>query len=74
MVGPDGNQEDYYSNFARRVYYLAEEEGWDRQKVMGYFNDKQSFEKFYNNVSCLLQLLSMSDHTVSDVFFESALV
>ena len=23
MGGPDGNQEDYYSNFARRVYYLA---------------------------------------------------
>ena len=69
MVGPDGNQEDYYSNFARRVYYLAEEEGWDRQKVMGYFNDKQSFEKFYNNVSCLLQLLGRSDHAVSDDFF-----
>ena len=33
------------------MYFLAEEEGWDRQKVMGYFNDKQAFEKFYNNVS-----------------------
>ncbi len=45
------DQEEYYSNFARRVYFLAEEEGWDNKKVMGYFNDKQSFEKFYNNVS-----------------------
>jgi len=43
--------EDYYSNFARRVYFLAESEGWDRNKTMQYFNDRDSFEKFYTNVS-----------------------
>ena len=51
----DQNQvDDYYGNFARRVYFLAEQEGWDQKKVMHYFNDKPAFEKFYNNVSELV--------------------
>ena len=44
-------QEDYYSNFARRVYMIAEQENWDRATTMKYFNDRQSFEKFFANVS-----------------------
>lgn len=45
------NQDDYYSNFARRVYFLADQENWPKEKIMRYFNDKPGFEKYYNNVS-----------------------
>lgn len=41
--------DDYYGNFARRVYFLADVEGWEQKKIMHYFNDKQSFEKYYTN-------------------------
>ena len=44
-------EEDYYGNFARRVYYLADLESWPMQKTMQYFNDKPAFEKYYANVS-----------------------
>ena len=44
-------EEDYYSNFARRVYMIAEQESWDRATTMKYFNDRQAFEKFFTNVS-----------------------
>ena len=46
-------QEDYYGNFARRVYFLADMEGWDQKKTMYYFNNREAFEKYYNNVSRL---------------------
>ena len=46
-------EEDYYSNFARRVYMLAEQENWDNATKMKYFNDRQAFEKFFTNVSDL---------------------
>lgn len=46
-----GDQDDYYSNFARRVYFLADQESWPKEKTMRYFNDKPGFEKYYNNVS-----------------------
>lgn len=49
----ENEQEDYYGNFARRVYFLADEEGWDNKKTMSFFNDKQAFEKYYSNVSQL---------------------
>lgn len=44
-----GDQDDYYSNFARRVYFLADQESWPKEKTMRYFNDKPGFEKYYNN-------------------------
>ena len=47
----DTSQENYYGNFARRVYYLADVEGWAREKTMRYFNDRKAFEKYYSNVS-----------------------
>jgi len=28
---------------------MADVEKWDQKKVMHYFNDKQSFEKYYTN-------------------------
>ena len=61
MEGGDQQiEEDYYSNFARRVYFIAEQEGWDRAKTMRYFNDRKAFEKFYTNVSshCLARWYS----------------
>jgi len=47
----EGDQDDYYSNFARRVYFLADQESWPKEKTMRFFNDKPAFEKYYNNVS-----------------------
>ena len=44
-------EEDYYSNFARRLYELAERENWDAATKMKYFNDRPAFEKYYTNVS-----------------------
>lgn len=50
----DGMQEDYYSNFARRVYFLADQENWPKEKTKRFFADKVAFEKYYNNVSASL--------------------
>ncbi len=50
------NQNDYYSDFARRVYFLAEREHWNKEKTLRYFNDREGFEKYYNNVSEKLPL------------------
>ena len=39
--GSDEEQdEDYYSDFARRVYFLADLERWPREKTLRYFNDR----------------------------------
>ena len=46
-------QEDYYSDFARRVYFLAKVENWDSKRTMEQFNDRPGFEKYYANVSFL---------------------
>ena len=51
--GYNEGEDDYYSNFARRVYYIAEAEQWDTKKTMKYFNDRQAFEKYYTNVSSI---------------------
>ena len=41
---------------------MAEQEGWNQKKIMHYFNNMQAFEKFYNNVSELMNsVLSDSD-------------
>ena len=45
------DESDYYSDFARRVYFLADLERWPRDKTLRYFNDRQAFEKYYTNVS-----------------------
>ena len=45
------DENDYYSDFARRVYFLADLERWPRDKTLRYFNDRQGFEKYYTNVS-----------------------
>ena len=45
------DESDYYSDFARRVYFLADLEKWPRDKTLRYFNDRQAFEKYYTNVS-----------------------
>ena len=42
-------KEDYYGNFFKRVYYLADLEGWDKKKTLRFFNDKPAFEKYYSN-------------------------
>ena len=39
----------YYEDFAKRVYMIAELEGWNKQKTMTYFNDRKAFEKFFSN-------------------------
>ena len=59
------DQDDYYSNFARRVYFLADQESWPKEKTMRYFNDKPAFEKYYNNVS------RHSFKSLSDTIFTS---
>jgi len=46
-----GVEEDYYGSFARRVYFMADVEGWNQKKIVHYFNNMQAFEKYYNNVS-----------------------
>lgn len=43
------DESDYYSDFARRVYFLADLEKWPRDKTLRYFNDRQAFEKYYTN-------------------------
>ena len=47
----DDSGEDYYGNFARRVYFMADVEGWNQKKIVHYFNNMQAFEKYYTNVS-----------------------
>ena len=54
-------EEDYYSNFARRLYELAERENWDAATKMKYFNDRPAFEKYFTNVS-ELNKSSTSEH------------
>ena len=44
-------EEDYYSNFARRVYDLAKVENWSAAKTRKYFNDREAFEKVFRAVS-----------------------
>ncbi len=62
MEGSDEEeaQNDYYSDFARRVYFLAEREHWPKDKTLKFFNDREAFEKYYNNVSD--KLLSVIHH------------
>ena len=43
--------EDYYSSLARRVYFIAEVEDWDYHTTVKMLNDKEGFERFYENVS-----------------------
>ena len=53
--------EDYYSSLARRVYFIAEVEDWDYHTTVKMLNDKEGFERFYENVSPTAKLLSMFD-------------
>lgn len=41
--------EDYYSSLARRVYFIAEVEDWDYHTTVRMLNDKEGFERFYEN-------------------------
>ena len=49
--GDESAADEYYGNFARRVYFMADVEGWNQKKIVHYFNNMQAFEKFYANVS-----------------------
>ena len=48
---PEIDGEDYYSSLARRVYFIAEIEDWDYNKTVKMLNDKEQFEKYYEQVS-----------------------
>ena len=48
---PAQDGEDYYSSLARRVYFIAEVENWPYQKTVNMLNDKEAFERFYEQVS-----------------------
>ena len=43
--------EDYYSSLARRVYFIAEVEAWPYAKTVKMLNDKDAFERYYEQVS-----------------------
>ena len=50
--------EDYYSSLARRVYFIAEVEAWPYAKTVKMLNDKEGFERYYEQVS--ISILSFS--------------
>ena len=54
---PPMDGEDYYSSLARRVYYLAEVESWPYAQTVKMLNDKEGFERYYENVSVLTSIL-----------------
>ena len=47
--------EDYYSSLARRVYFIAEVENWPYQQTVQMLNDKEGFERFYEQVSVIFE-------------------
>ena len=42
--------EDYYSSLARRVYFIAEVESWPYSQTVKMLNDKEAFERYYEQV------------------------
>lgn len=60
----DFTSEEYYRNLARRVYLLADLEGWSSKQTMKMLSDKVAFEKYYSAVSgyqsCLIVIILFS--------------
>ena len=52
---PAQDGEDYYSSLARRVYFIAEVENWPYSQTVKMLNDKEEFERFYEQVSILFE-------------------